>query len=316
MMNGGNHNPAAVKEVFTASVFAIIAAILGSIIPFLGIFIYFSAILFFMAARKYGFIFTLPFAFVVYIAVGIYSNFTAAIFDILAVIMPAIVMGELSRINRGQSEVIGKGIIVSVIFNLCAFMIQFFLSGKPMVESMRQMITGPISTAVESGEMTLHMAQTIQETYEMMLKAVPSILFIWSVLMIFFVYHMGCKGLIRRGVEIEKYIPFQNFSFSRHLFHGVIVIYLLSMVVVWANFVEEQALYMNLLLLTWFLFTIQGTAVLTFYSFKMRFPKVLFVFLIFFLCASVFGTIALFFLGVVDLVVNFRLRSAGGKNRE
>ena len=263
-----------------------------------------------MATRRYGFIFVLPFAFFVYAAIGLYSGFIAAMFDILAVIMPAIVMGELSRINREQSEILGKGLVVSILFNLAAIVFQFFISGKPMAETMRLMMIEPLNAAVNAGEITLHMAQIAQETYEMMIKAVPSILFIWSVVMIFFIYHMGCKGLMKKQILIEKYLPFQRFSFPKTLFYGVIVIYLFSMAAVWANLVDSQALYLNLLLLTWFLFALQGTAVLTFFSFKMRIPKALFVLLMFFLCISVLGTIALFFLGVVDLVVNFRMRSA------
>lgn len=312
-MNGQNQNPAVIKEVLVASVVGIIAAILGNIIPFFGVFMYFSAILFFMATRRYGFIFVLPFAFFVYAAVGLYSGFVAAMFDILAVIMPAIVMGELSRINREQSEILGKGLIVSILFNLAAIISQFFISGKPMVETMRLMMAEPLNSAVDTGEITLHMAEAAQETYEMMLKAVPSILLVWSVMMVFFIYHMGCKGLIKRKMVIEKYLPFQCFSFPKTLFYGVIVIYLFAMAAVWANLVDSQSLYLNLLLLTWFIFALQGAAVLTFFSFKMGIPKALFVLLMFFLCISVLGTIALFFLGVVDLVVNFRMRSAGGK---
>ena len=222
-------------------------------------------------------------------------------------------MGELSRLGRRQKEILAKGVIAGILCQLAAAAAQYVMWGSPMAQSVREILRQPVQKALDQGEITRHGAELLAQSYEMMLKAMPSIIFLWTVIVVLLIYYIGCGILIRRGMAIENYEPFILFSFSRQLVFGSFVLYACAWVSDLLGIGDGQVLYLNLLIILWFLFALQGTAVTAFLCRRMRFPAVLSALFLGILLISMIGTIILFIVGLLDIFARFRDRSSRDK---
>lgn len=298
----------AIKYGIWGTVFLSIIGTLGGRIPFVGILIYLAAVLFFICAGKRGFIYTLPFIIAAYVFVSFGSSFSGAISDILGPGLSAAVMGELMRLHRRQGERLGKGILTAALCNLASMISIQLAEGVSILEELRKTVKSALTAAVDAEEITIYGAQMMSRAYETVLQLIPAIMIITVVLGTVFIYFVGCAVMAKKGEQIQGYVPFRFFSFSRSIIFGCLLMYLFGFLAGLTGFISTDVLLFNISVMVWFLFTIQGTATLVYLCNAARFPKSVLSVLLGLLFISIIGTLPLFFIGVLDVIVDIRKR--------
>lgn len=302
------NNGKAIKLGISSVVVMCIVGTMGYLLPVVGILIYPAAVLFFICSKKYGFIFTLPFLTAAYVFVAFGSSFSTSIADVLAPGLAAIVMGELMRLNTGQGECLVKGIITAILCNLSSIICIRFLEGQSLLKELRKNVNITLDAAVEADTMTIHTAQLMRQTYEIILQMVPAMLIITILIGTVFVYFAGCVIMKRRGEELSNYYPFWKFSFSRNIIYGALIMLALGYLAGLIGLVGTNVLLLNISIVILMLFSIQGLAVAAYLWGYFKFPRIIFIVMAALLFMSLIGTSVLFFLGVADIVLNIRGR--------
>lgn len=307
-MNNRNNVKAARFGMLAAGLMSVVGA-LGNILPFSIVLIYCISILFFICDKKNGFIFTLPFLAAAYMFVSLATTFSGAIGDILAPGLMAMVMGELTRINRNQNEILAKGIFTGVICMIASMIAVKFVEHVSLLSEMRMSFRATVNNMVENNQITMYEAATIQKTYEGILKMVPSFLIVIIILGSLFIYFAGCDIMKKRGEELPKFKPMNEFSFSRSIILGSAAIMAAGFLAGTIGIVDTNVIMMNISIVICFLFALQGFALAMFFVSLSRFPKVVCIILICLLFVSMIGTAILFFMGILDIMIDIRGRA-------
>lgn len=304
-------NQSAMREAISAMILTMVGGIVATMIPYTGILIYFAAAIFFLASRKIGFIITLPYVIAAYVFMGIFTDFASAIFDVLAPAIIAIVMGELSRLQRSQGEVLAKGMLLGLLFTFLSITTARIISGVSLWESSSQFISLAIQDAMIAGQLTQEAADLMMQMYEALLLVVPALLIIWSTVMVLFIYYFGAYLFRKQGGVIEKYFPFRSIGFSPGVVTGFLLISIGGVIAVYAGIVAENVMLYNLLLIGYFIFALQGMAVVTFFCMWLKVPKILFAAIVLLLFISTIGVLILPIIGMLDILFHFRARISG-----
>lgn len=298
----------AVKSGITAVAVMSIIGTLAPALPAAALLVYLAAVLFFMCSKRYGFIFTLPFLIAAYVFVAFGTSFITAIADILAPGLAALVMGELMRLNREQNEVVLKGILTGALCNLASVTVLKLTEDVSLLAQLRTTVDTIISSSVASGELTEHAAQSLEEAYEVILQMVPALLVAAIMLGTVFVYFAGCAIMRKTGEEMYKFLPFKEFTFSKSIIFGGLLILVLSYIIGAAGLVNSDVLLLNICIILAAMFSLQGLAVLTFICSIVRIPRILIFIFVLLLMLSMIGILILFFTGIVDLAMDLRKR--------
>ncbi|MBE6020134.1 MAG: DUF2232 domain-containing protein [Clostridiales bacterium] len=301
------HRKAVKSGIIAVAVMSIIGT-LAPVIPAATLLVYLAAVLFFVCAKRYGFIFTLPFLIAAYVFVAFGTSFITAIADILAPGLAALVMGELMKLNREQSEVVLKGILTGALCNLASVAALKITEEVSLLSQLRTAVDTIISTGISSGELTAQAAQSLEEAYEVMLQMVPAFLVAGIMLGTVFVYFAGCAIMRKTGEEMYKFLPFKEFSFSKSIIFGGIIILILSYIIGAVGLVNSDVLLLNICMVLAAMFSLQGLAVLSFISSMVRIPRILIFIFVLLLMLSMIGILILFFIGLVDLAMDLRKR--------
>ncbi len=300
----------AIRLGITAVILMSLLGAFGGMLPFSGILLYIISILFFISAKRYGFIFTLPFLIMSYVIIAFATSFSTAIADVLSPGLSAALMGELLKLNRSQGEILGKGILIGMLCNLSSLIALKLVENVSLIDEMRKSVETVVYSAIDKEELTIYSAQTLKYAYEGMLSMVPSFLISSVIIGTFFIYYMGCALLRRRGEEMPKYFPFASFSFSRNIFWGCILIFVLGYVAGLTGILDTNVLMLNITVITWMVFCIQGLAVMIYLTSILKFSRIFFIIFVCLLIMSIAGTAVLFLVGVLDIMINIRKRIA------
>lgn len=302
------NNRKAVKLGIASVIMMSLIGTVGSMVPFAGILVYPAAILFFICSKRNGFIFTLPFLIAAYVFVAFGTSFSTAIADVLAPGLAGLVMGELMKLNRGQGECLVKGILTGVLCSLSSVICLRAVEGKSLLAELRKTVNTVINTAVETDQMTIYAAQTMKQTYEIILQMIPAVLIITILLGTVFVYFTGCAIMKNTGEELPNYYPFRKFSFSRNIIFGSLIMMIFGYIAGLTGIISTNVLLLNISAVIWVIFSLQGLAVSIFLWNTWKFPKIVFIILTALMLMSLIGTVVLFLLGVADILVNIRAR--------
>lgn len=307
-MNNRNSLKAAGLGILAAGLMSLVGSA-GAILPFSAILVYVVSILFFICDKKNGFIFTLPFLAAAYMFVSLSTSFSGAIGDILTPGLMAVVMGELTRINRNQNEILAKGMFTGVLCMIASLVAVKYVEHVSILTEMRMNFRATVNKMVESSQITLYEAETVQKTYESILKMVPSILIVIIILGSLFIYFAGCDIMKKRGEELPKFRPFSEFTFTRRMIPGCLFIMVAGFLAGLTGIVDGNVIMLNISIIMCFMFALQGYALAMFFLSLSRYPKVICMILICLLFVSMIGTVFLFFMGVLDILIDVRGRA-------
>ena len=296
------------KFALIGTILVSVLGILGTIFPLAGILIYPAAIFFFICGKKSGFIFTLPFVSAAFIFAGISTSFITAIADVLGPGLAAAMMGELLKLTRPPGEIMVKGIGIGVICELGTIICLKVVNHQSILEGLREVMNTTIDQATESGQMTIHAAEMMRQSYEYLLQIIPGLIISFVIIGILFIYFEGTALLKKTGEEMKHYFPFRELSFPRQLIFGFLLMFVLGFLAGTLGIVNRDVLLLNICIVMWTLVCIQGVSVLAFLWRRPNFPRFIYIVLVVMLCFSVMGTILFFLVGMADLVFNIRRR--------
>lgn len=296
------------KFALIGTILMSVVGILGTVFPLAGILVYPAAIFFFICGKKTGFIFTLPFVSAAFVFAGIGTSFVTAIADVLGPGLAAAMMGELLKLTRPSGEIIVKGIGVGIMCELGTIICLKLVSHQSILEGLRETMNATLQQATESGQVTIHSADMMRQSYEYLLQIIPGLIISFVIIGILFIYFEGTALLHRTGEEMKEYFPFRELSFPRRLIWGFLLMFGLGFLAGTAGIVNRDVLLLNICIVMWTLVCIQGVSMLAFLWHKPNFPRWIYIVLTVLLCFSTVGTILFFLAGMVDLVFNIRRR--------
>lgn len=157
---------------------------------------------------------------------------------------------------------------------------------------------------LQPDEMQL-MLDNMKETTKL---AIPGLLIIFCMIIAYVTYASISWVLGKSGKKITALPPFRSFSLPKNIVIGSLIVYILSYLTVNMGIIDRSLMMYNLEMLFTFIFSIQGLAVIFYFGFRKRIPKVIVVVIagIFFLTRL--GQTFLFLLGLLDVVLDIRKR--------
>lgn len=152
------------------------------------------------------------------------------------------------------------------------------------------------------------MKAAMDQAKEMTKLAVPGAIIVFCMVFAYVNYGVISWVVGKTGKKISKLPPFRAFSLPKNIVIGSLLIYLLSYLAISIGFIGESLLMFNLEMLFTFVFSIQGLAVVFYFGYFKRIPKI-----IVFIVSAIFvftwlGQTFLFLLGLTDLVLDIRKR--------
>jgi Predicted membrane protein len=145
---------------------------------------------------------------------------------------------------------------------------------------------------------------------EMTKLAVPGTLIVFCLIIAYLNYALLSWILTKSGKRISALPPFRVFSLPKNIVIGSLIIYLLSYVTANMGIIDKNLMMFNLELLFTFVFSIQGLAVIFYFGYLKKIPKIILLILSAIFLLTWLGQTFLFLLGLTDLVLDIRRRFA------
>jgi uncharacterized protein YybS (DUF2232 family) len=164
------------------------------------------------------------------------------------------------------------------------------------------------------------MQQMLDAMKETTRLAVPGLLIIFCLILAYVEYGVISWALVKSGAPVKNEAlaksgkkvsalpPFRRFSLPRNAVLGSLIVYILAYLSVSMEIIDGKLMMYNLEMLFTFVFSIQGLAVIFFFGFQKRIPKILLVVLSGILFLTWLGQTFLFLLGLTDVVLDIRKR--------
>lgn len=291
-----------------------VATILGYYVPFLNLFLIFTAIPFAIITLRNGISYGIAGAFVASILVAITTNPLSALIVLISSGISGVFLGFV--VKRGLKT--GPAIIVTSVATLISLYISYYvvlpLTGLDLSTQVDQMIIemNQSMTAMQNGmnsspEAAAESAKLLDLYTKNMKLLIPAGIILSAVASATANYMLFRAILKRLRVALPEMKPFREFRLPGSVFFGMLIMVSLSYISGKLGIIKSEALLVNIYAVFSIGFTIQGAAVLAYY-FK-RFPgrrglKILLVGMLVFTGSTLYLTI----LGMIDILFNFRVR--------
>ncbi|TDT50469.1 YybS family protein [Fonticella tunisiensis] len=140
---------------------------------------------------------------------------------------------------------------------------------------------------------------------EIIKSIIPAILAIYSIIEAFLIYIISNRVFKRLGIDVENVKPFSEFYIPSQLSFAMMAIVILGYIVSSMNYNSSDQYLMNAYLIFSFIFTLDGLAVVSYFLKYRKFPKFIIFIIEAFLIISPLTQI-IFYIGLIDYIVNFR----------
>lgn len=239
-----------------------------------------------------------------------------------AITFPLIGMIPLIRKSITPYRVVLEGMIVGIV-GAIVFIILGEVSGQGVYEEMRESMDDMIkyladdasfAQAMQISEMdeTEQMAY-LEKLFQASIDIFPSTIGILAAIAAYFEYILGSKLIKTKdamGGEIKAIPmpPFREFSLPKSIIIGWVSVGVLIWIFTKTGMIENDVSQMNISTLFSFAFCLQGISVIFMYCYNKKVPKAIAIIIILFLLFLGFGQLALFILGMIDLIVSLKAR--------
>lgn len=143
---------------------------------------------------------------------------------------------------------------------------------------------------------------------EMTRLAFPGTVIVFCLLLTYVNYAAISWVIHKSGRKISTLPPFRSFSLPKNIIIGSLIVYLLSYITVNMGIIDKKLMMFNLELLFTFVFSIQGLAVVFFFGYIKKIPKIVLLVISGIFIFTWLGQTFLFLLGLADLVLDIRKR--------
>lgn len=153
---------------------------------------------------------------------------------------------------------------------------------------------------------TLQLA--LDQMKQMTKLAVPGTIIVFSMIIAYLNYGVISWMIGKTGKKISKLPPFRVFSLPKSIVLGSLLIYALSYITISTGIISKDLIMFNLELLFTFIFLIQGLAVVFYFGYFKRIPKIITLIVAGIFLFTWIGQTFLFLLGLTDVVLDIRKR--------
>lgn len=178
-----------------------------------------------------------------------------------------------------------------------------------MEESFKQVLSMQVDIFKETGltEYEILKAKYLLESgYKYMLWIFPTIIAIISMFISYSNYYLSVLLLRRSGIGIVSIPRFSRFRLPNNIMPGIIVMFLGVYLYKGLNFQHYDTVFLNVIVLIWSMFVIQGLSVIDFYLIKINLKLFLRIILIMLMVIiAPLGTL-ISLIGISDVIFDFR----------
>lgn len=138
--------------------------------------------------------------------------------------------------------------------------------------------------------------------------AVPGTIIVFSMVIAYLNYGVISWAMAKTGKKISKLPPFKVFSLPKSIVLGSLLIYLLSYITISMGIISKDLLMFNLEFVFTFVFSIQGLAVVFYFAYLKKIPKIVTLIVSGIFIFAWIGQAFLFILGLTDVILDVRKR--------
>ncbi|SCZ76614.1 YybS family protein [Acidaminobacter hydrogenoformans] len=300
----------------TAIVAAIgaIATIMGYYVPFLNIFLIFTAIPFAIITLRSGISYGVAGAFIASIIVAMATNPISALITLISSGVNGIFLGVVVQ----KKLKAWPAIVVTTLATLFSLYLSYYvvlpitgvdlnLQMDMMIEEMKVTMEAMQDSMNADAQATAESTQMLENYTRNMKLLIPSAI-VMSALASAAANYMLFRVILKRmGVALPDMKPFREFRLPGSVFFGMLIMIVLSYLAGYFGLIQSEALLANIYMVFSMAFVLQGVAVIV-YFFKHIPGQKLLKWLLVVMLAFTGGTIYLALLGMSDVMLNFRKR--------
>lgn len=247
------------------------------------------------------------------ILIGIIVDiFTGVLIFLVFGLISIVITYMINKKYRPQQILMG-GTITAIVTTLLSMMIIGYLTGTSI-------LTQISTTLMESVKAQLNMLKEMElssyelstfkdillSTVEYAIIIIPTTLIISSAFIVYINYWMSTAILKRLGYKTVEIPRFMYFNLPSNIIVGSIVTIAAALVVRYMKILYYETIFINTLILISFVFFMQGLSVAVFVMNKRKMHKITKAILVFLIIINVPLSLIISFIGLLDVVIDFR----------
>ncbi|MBR0598341.1 DUF2232 domain-containing protein [Sinanaerobacter chloroacetimidivorans] len=233
-------------------------------------------------------------------------------------IVPIPVMIKYMLAGKSAYRGVLEGILSAMIAVSMVFLLFWAITGQTIFHAM-ETILNQISVSdmnlMQRYEMLgitnvdpAELQTTLDNVKETMMLAVPGSIILCASVFAYINYKIISWILRKSGKRAAMLPPFWAFSLPKSIMLGSILIYLLSYLAAGAGIIDKNIIMYNMQMLFIFIFSVQGLAVVFYYGYLKRTPRLLVWIISVIFIVTWIGQTFLFLLGLSDIALDIRKR--------
>ena len=228
--------------------------------------------------------------------------------------MPITTVIILEFKNRKKPlEILLYATIVFFVSSLLLYGLMQDVTGVSLISQMEEIFNQVLNTNMdllkESGLTNYEMlkAKNLLETgYSYILSIFPSILIMVSMFIAYSNYYLSVLALRKSGIGIVTIPRFSIFKLPNNIIPGIIIMFLGVYLMKGFDLLYYDSVVINLVVIIWFMFSIQGLSVIDFIMLKFKFRLFLRIILIVLITVFVPAGTIIALIGFGDVLFDFR----------
>ena len=152
------------------------------------------------------------------------------------------------------------------------------------------------------------MQLALENMKEMTKLALPGTLIVFCLVIAYLNYGLLSWLIGKTGRKISPLPSFRTFSLPRNIIIGSLIVYLLSYISANMGIIDKNLMMFSLEILFTFVFSMQGLAVIFYFGYLKKIPRVVLVVISAIFVLTWLGQTFLFLLGMLDIILDIRKR--------
>lgn len=303
-----------ITETGIVAAIGALATIMGYYVPFLNIFLIFTAIPFAIITLRNGISFGIAGAVIASVIVAMATNPISALITLISSGISGIFLGIVVQ----KKLKAWPAIVVTTLATLFSLYLSYYvvlpLTGMDLNLQLDQMIAEmkvtmeAMQSSFNTDPAAAQQSAELLESYTRNMKLLIPSAIVVSALASAAANYLLMRAILRRmGMELVAMQPFREFRLPGSVFFGMLIMIVLSYLADYFKLIQSEALLANVYMVFSMAFVIQGAAVIV-YFFKRVPGQRLLKWLLVILLVFTGGTIYLSLLGMTDVMLNFRKR--------
>ncbi|WP_155848352.1 YybS family protein [Caldisalinibacter kiritimatiensis] len=247
------------------------------------------------------------------ILIGILTNILTGVFLLIGYGALGIVLAYMISKKYKPYKILLAGTVTSLVSTLIVIYVIQIVTGVQFVEQLNNLFTESLDIQIkfmESMGLSNYELSTMKEmfnnTIKLILTLVPTLIIITAVFTSYICYWISLAVLKRMRYNVPSIPKFKNFRLPNNIIFGVAIIFLATFMLKYINLVDYGTVFSNVVVLTFFIFFMQGMAVISFFMDKVNMNRVIKVILVVFVLLYSPLMILISLMGLTDSIFNLR----------